>query len=130
MEHEHNRLSPQERSLLNFLKQHGICFSEHDDASDIRDYVAREVKGFFNRITSDGINKIFQRLFQKGYLLRDQEGWYRLASSEPHTDIQIVGRITAGYLQEAIRSEMGFVRFEGLLNQADQLFALEVDGLS
>ena len=130
MEYEHDSLSPQERSLLDILRSKGIRFSDQSDSGDIRDLLAREVKNFFHRITTDGLEKLFNALCQKGHLIRDGEGWFRLAGSDSYTDIVIAGKITAGYLQTAIRNELGFVRFDGTLNQPNQLFALEVDGES
>ena len=127
MENEHN-LSPNEKSLLKLLQEHGLRFSQDMEGQDIRDSVAREIKDFFHRVTSEGLSKLFDALHQKGHVLKDNQGWYKLVSQESYTDVAIVGSITAGHLREAIHDELGFVRFAGKLCNVHQLFAFQVDG--
>lgn len=128
MENQHSNLTPNEKSLLKLLQEHGLRFSSDVDGHDIRDSFSRELKDFFHRVTSDGLSKLFDALHQKGHVLRDNQGWYKLVSQKEFTDVAIVGSITAGHLQEAIHDELGFVRFAGTLSNVHQLYAFRVDG--
>ncbi|MFK7844500.1 MAG: LexA family protein [Rhodothermales bacterium] len=128
MENEQHNLTPNEKSLLNLLKEHGLSFSSPEGGQDIRDTFSREIKEYFSRLTSDGLSKLFDTLHQKGHILKDNQGWFKLVSQKDYTDIAIVGSITAGHLQEAIQDELGFVRFAGKLSNVHQLYAFQVDG--
>ena len=87
-----------------------------------------EIKEFFHRLTHDGLMKLFQALYRKGHLIKDNHGWYRLRQEEEYTEIAILGKITAGHLSEAVGDPLGFVQFFGMIPQAHQLFAFQVVG--
>ena len=123
-------LSPQERSLLRVLQDHGQRSSGQPWSTEFWELLGIEVRGFFHRLSREHLARLFESLCRKGWLVHDNDGGYRLAYNDIHTDIGIVGRITAGTLREAWSDELGFVRFEGRLQHPETLFALEVDGLS
>lgn len=128
MENHQNNLTPNEKSLLKLLQEQGLRFPTEAEGQDIRDTFSRELRDFFHRLTSDGLSKLFDALHQKGHVLKDNQGWYKLVSQKEFTDVAIVGSITAGLLQEAIHDELGFVRFAGNLSNVHQLYAFRVDG--
>ena len=128
MENQQNNLTPNEKSLLKLLQEHGLKFSTEQEGQDIRDSFSRDLKDFFHRLTTEGLSKLFDTLHQKGHVLKDNQGWYKLVAEKEYTDIAIVGSITAGLLQEAIQDELGFVRFAGKLSNVRQLYAFRVEG--
>lgn len=127
MEFKSNRLSEHERTLLHILKEHGIQ-AAFPHTFDLWDSFSKDIRDFFDRLTQEGLNRILDTLSQKGYLIRDNEGWYKLRGESGVTEVAIVGRITAGHLREAISDPIGTVRFSGTLYQPEQLFAFQVDG--
>ena len=124
---DRHKLLPHESAILDILKSRGKGFTG-TDLFEITEYITGEIKDFFHRKTNKGIFKILDSLCQKGYLTRDYEGGYRLRSEQYHTEIAIVGSITAGSLKEAITDTLGYVKFSGTLPHSDQLFALQVLG--
>ena len=127
MKNDHNRLSYHERVLLNLLKENKIDASFHH-SSDIFDVLYGEIKDFFQKITDEALSKIVDALHRKGYLIKDQEGRFRLRQENEYTQIAILGTITAGHLQEAVHDPLGYVRFFGSVPQPHQLFAFQVSG--
>ncbi len=128
MENEHHRLTPNERSLLKLLKEYGLGFSSDADGQDLQDGFAQDIRDSFNWLTPERLNKLFEALHQKGHVMKDNQGWYKLVAENEYTDIAIVGTITAGLLEEAIQDELGFVRFAGKLSNVRQLYAFKVEG--
>lgn len=126
MDQENHNLTPNEKSLLKLLQEHGLQFSS--DQQDIRDSFTRDLKDTFSRITREGLHRLLEALHHKGYLIKDNQGWVKPVGRKEFTDISIVGSITAGVLQEAIHDELGFVRFAGKLSNVHQLFAFRVEG--
>lgn len=128
MENEHRRLTPNEKSLLRLLKEYGLRFSSDMDGQDLQDGFVQDIRDSLNWLTPESLNKLFEALHQKGHVVKDNQGWYKLVAENEFTDIAIVGTITAGSLQEAIQDELGFVRFAGKLSNTRQLYAFKVEG--
>ena len=95
---------------------------------DLRDAISNDIRDFFGRLTGEGIHKLFEALYKKGHLLKDNEGWYKLRDEQAFTQIAIVGKITAGHLREAVSDPLGYVQFNGSLQLPEQLFAFQVEG--
>lgn len=128
MERHASNPSNDESALQDLLRQLGIELSRADLERVFPASLKQELIDRIHRATREGYHKIRDLLMQKGILSRDGEGIYRLGGSDDFTDISIVGRITAGRLLPAIAADFGYVRFEGPLTNANQLFALEVVG--
>ncbi len=128
MKNEHESLTPNEKSLLKLLQEHGLRFSSEKDEQDIRDSLSKEIMDVFHRFKAESLTKLFETLYQKGHVLKDNQGWFKLVTQKDYTDVAIVGSITAGHLQEAIHDELGFVRFAGKLSNIHQLYAFSVEG--
>ena len=127
MKNDHLRLSHHERILLNLLKKNNSDAS-FQHSSDLFDVIYAEIKEFFQKITDDTLSKIVDALHRKGYLIKDHEGRFRLRQDNEFTQIAILGKITAGHLEEAINDPLGYVRFFGTVPQPQQLFAFQVTG--
>lgn len=127
MKNDHSSLSYHERVLLNLLKENQID-SSFQHTSDLFDIVYSEIKEFFQKITDETLSKIVDALHRKGYLIKDHQGRIRLRQDDEFTQIAILGKITAGHLQEAISDPLGYVRFFGTVPQPHQVFAFQVSG--
>ena len=127
MKYDHHRLSYHERVLLNLLKKNKID-SSFQHSTDIFDLIYAEIKEFFQKFTDEALSKIVEALHRKGYLIKDHEGRFRLRQDNEFTQIAILGKITAGHLQEAVSDPLGYVRFFGCVPQPQQLFAFQVTG--
>lgn len=127
MKNDQNKLSYHERLLLDVLKENKIDASFHH-STDLFDSIYGEIKEFFQKITDDTLGKLIDALHRKGYLIKDHLGRFRLRQDSEFTQIAILGKITAGHLQEAISDPLGYVRFFGSVPQPQQLFAFQVTG--
>ncbi len=128
MEQHASNPSNDAHSLQDLLRQLGIELSRADIEKAFPASLKQEFVDLFQRFTREKCQRIRDLLIQKGILSCDGDGIYRLGSGGDFTDISIVGRITAGRLLPAIAADFGYVRFEGPLTNATQLFALEVVG--
>ena len=97
----------------------------------------REIADAFNYKSPNSVTQNIQALLKKGYLIRGDDDEYDIHPD--HSDkiwgaknsgIPVKGVIAAGYLQEAVESNLGNITLETLFPNLDSLFALRVSGMS
>lgn len=97
----------------------------------------REIADAFDYKSPNSVTQNIQALLKKGYLIRGDDDEYDIHPD--HSDkiwgaknsgIPVKGMIAAGYLQEAVESDLGSITLETLFPNLDSLFALRVSGMS
>lgn len=94
----------------------------------------REIADRFDYKSPNSVTQNIKSLIKKGYLKKSGEDEYVLAdemTEEPtYGGIPIRGIITAGYLQEAVETNLGEITLEKIFPNLDKMFALRVAGRS
>ncbi len=96
----------------------------------------REIAEEFNYKSPNSVTQNIQALLKKGYLVRDDDEYdihpdhSNLLTQENQPGIPVRGLIAAGYLQEAVESDLGNITLETLFPNIESLFALRVSGMS
>ena len=98
----------------------------------------REIADFFGYKSPNSVTQNIQALLKKGYLVKKNDEEYDLppdkqeafGSTIDEAGIPIRGLIAAGYLQEAVESDLGSITLNTLFPNLDKLFALRVSGFS
>jgi repressor LexA len=104
----------------------------------------REISDEFGFRSPNSVTQNLQSLLKKGYLVKTEDNEYELhpryagkrvissfEEQEPtYGGIPIRGIITAGYLQEAVESNMGNITLKHLFPNLHKIFALRVAGQS
>ncbi|MCC5927501.1 MAG: repressor LexA [Bacteroidetes bacterium] len=107
----------------------------------------REIADKFGFRSPNSVTQNLQSLLKKGYLIKTDENEYdlepafarkrgfskkhRINEDEPtYGGIPIRGIISAGYLQEAVESNLGNITLQHLFPNLNKLFALRVAGQS
>ncbi len=85
----------------------------------------------FGYKSSNSITQNLKALQKKGYLI-NEEGGYQLKPDQRdiRRGIPILGEITAGMLQEAVETNLGYITIETLFPNIDRIFAVRVRGES
>jgi repressor LexA len=88
----------------------------------------------FGYRSPNSVTQNLQALCKKGYLIRENDGGYRLAQDKAAfpvpSGIPIRGIITAGTLQEAVEANLGTITLQSLFPRIDRVFAIRVAGQS
>lgn len=98
----------------------------------------REIADAFNYKSPNSVTQNIQALLKKGYLQRGDDDEYdihpnysdRVGQQVSKAGIPVKGLIAAGYLQEAVESNLGNITLETLFPNIDSMFALRVSGMS
>jgi SOS regulatory protein LexA len=97
----------------------------------------REISDEFNYKSPNSVTQNIQALLKKGYLVKGEDDEYdihpefgELIGEKQRSGIPVKGLIAAGYLQEAVESDLGEITLETLFPNIDSLFALRVSGMS
>jgi repressor LexA len=94
----------------------------------------REIVDHFGYRSPNSVTQNLQALCKKGYLIRENDGGYRLAQDKAAfpvpSGIPIRGIITAGMLQEAVEANLGTITLQSLFPRIDRVFAIRVAGQS
>jgi len=107
----------------------------------------REIAENFDFKSPNSVTQNIKSLIKKGYLKKTSDEEYELASlgnrylggvgTESYDDeettyggIPIKGIITAGYLQEAVESNLGTINLNMLFPNLNRMYALRVSGMS
>jgi len=96
----------------------------------------REIAEEFNYKSPNSVTQNIQALLKKGYLVRDDDeydihpDYSDMLNQVSHQGIPVRGLIAAGYLQEAVESDLGNITLETLFPNMESMFALRVSGMS
>jgi SOS regulatory protein LexA len=100
----------------------------------------REIADHFDSKSPNSVTQNIQALLKKGVLVRGDQDEYDLHPSYRKTKkdrtlyqeqgIPIKGLIAAGYLQEAVESDLGSITLDTIFPHLDKMFALRVSGMS
>lgn len=97
----------------------------------------REIADHFDYKSPNSVTQNIQALLKKGVLVRGDDDEYDLHPNyrnEPEElqqpGIPIKGLIAAGYLQEAVESDLGTITLDTIFPNLDKMFALRVAGMS
>jgi repressor LexA len=100
----------------------------------------REIADHFDYKSPNSVTQNIQALLKKGVLVRGDQDEYDLHPSYRKTKkdrtlyqeqgIPIKGLIAAGYLQEAVESDLGSITLDTIFPHLDKMFALRVSGMS
>lgn len=104
----------------------------------------REIADEFGFKSPNSVTQNLQSLLKKGYLIKSDDSEYELhpryerkrksvfrAAEEPeYGGIPIRGIISAGYLQEAVESNLGQITLKHLFPNLNKMYALRVSGMS
>lgn len=113
-------------SLVRFFRRH-LRLPSHREAADLNEFKSANSSVQYHRA-----------LVQKGYLKKDGPENYTFrspvdiwpGSGDTGSAIPVLGEITAGAMQEAIQSDLGELTFNHLFPNAENIFALRVNGMS
>lgn len=97
----------------------------------------REIAEEFNYKSPNSVTQNIQALLKKGYLIKGDSDEYDIhpdhegiLENRTGGGIPVRGLIAAGYLQEAVESDLGNITLETLFPNMDSMFALRVSGMS
>ena len=97
----------------------------------------REIADHFDYKSPNSVTQNIQALLKKGVLVRGDDDEYDLhpnyqndAEEIQQPGIPIKGLIAAGYLQEAVESDLGTITLDTIFPNLDKMFALRVAGMS
>jgi len=97
----------------------------------------REIADNLDFKSPNSVTQNIKALIKKGYLLKSGDQEYELPDHyeedlEHHVGqgIPVRGLIAAGYLQEAVEANMGYITLESLFPGLNRMFALRVSGMS
>ena len=113
-------------SLVAFFRKH-LRLPTHREAAELNDFKSANSSVQYHRT-----------LVEKGYLKKDGPENYTFTSpadvwpgsKETGSTIPVLGEITAGTMREAIESDLGELTFQHLFPNAENIFALRVNGMS
>ncbi len=113
-------------SLVRFFRKH-LRLPSHREAAELNEFKSANSSVQYHRA-----------LAAKGYLKKDGPENYTFTSpvdvwpggSQSASSIPVLGEITAGAMQEAIQSDLGELTFNHLFPNAENIFALRVNGMS
>lgn len=86
----------------------------------------------------NSVTQNIKALMKKGYLTKTGDQEYEVVESAEEEDddaipvggIPVRGLIAAGYLQEAVEAQMGYITLEKIFPALNRMFALRVSGMS
>lgn len=97
----------------------------------------REIADAFDYKSPNSVTQNIQALLKKGYLVKTDEEEYDIHpdveeefGDNQSAGIPVRGLIAAGYLQEAVESDLGRITLETLFPKIEDMFALRVSGMS
>jgi len=113
-------------SLVAFFRKH-LRLPTHREAAELNDFKSANSSVQYHRA-----------LVEKEYLKKDGPENYTFTSpadvwpgnKETGSTIPVLGEITAGAMREAIESDLGELTFQQLFPNAENIFALRVNGMS
>ncbi len=116
-------LTPKQQAVLDFI----IKYDQEDKGWPSYENFMDE----FGYKSSNSITQNLKALQKKGYLI-NKEGGYQLKPEQKDAQrgIPILGEITAGTLQEAVETNLGYITIETLFPNIDRIFAVRVRGES
>ncbi|NBC27455.1 MAG: repressor LexA [Bacteroidetes bacterium] len=127
---DHAQLTRKQKEFFDYITDYK---KEHDDIWP----TYREISDQFNYKSPNSVTQNIQALLKKGYLIKGEDDEYdihpefgELIGDKKGGGIPVKGLIAAGYLQEAVESDLGEITLETLFPNIDSLFALRVSGMS
>ncbi len=126
---DHAQLTRKQKEFFDYITEYK---KEHDVWPTYR-----EISDAFNYKSPNSVTQNIQALLKKGYLIKGDDKEYDIhpdqgstVENSSGTGIPVKGLIAAGYLQEAVESDLGEITLETLFPNIDNLFALRVSGMS
>ncbi|MFO7847420.1 MAG: transcriptional repressor LexA [Balneolaceae bacterium] len=126
---DHAQLTRKQKEFFDYITEYK---SEHDVWPTYR-----EISDEFNYKSPNSVTQNIQALLKKGVLVKGEDDEYDLApeygdviDKRQPSGIPVKGLIAAGYLQEAVESDLGEITLETLFPNIESLFALRVSGMS
>lgn len=126
---DHAQLTRKQKEFFDYITNYK---NEHDVWPTYR-----EISDEFNYKSPNSVTQNIQALLKKGYLVKGEDDEYdihpefgELIGDKKSGGIPVRGLIAAGYLQEAVESDLGQITLETLFPNMDSLFALRVSGMS
>jgi len=126
---DHAQLTRKQKEFFDFITEYKM---EHDVWPTYR-----EISDQFNYKSPNSVTQNIQALLKKGYLVKGEDEEYdihpeydEILENRKSSGIPVKGLIAAGYLQEAVESDLGEITLETLFPNIESLFALRVSGMS
>lgn len=126
---DHAQLTRKQKEFFDFIVEYR---NEHDVWPTYR-----EIADHFGYRSPNSVTQNIQALLKKEYLVRSEEEEYDLHPRVGHLvgenrdpGIPVRGLIAAGYLQEAVETDLGRITLETVFPNLDRIFALRVSGMS
>jgi repressor LexA len=126
---DHAQLTRKQKEFFDFILQYR---NEHDVWPTYR-----EIAEHFGYKSPNSVTQNIQALLKKEYLVKSDEEEYDIHPRVNHllddsvgSGIPVRGLIAAGYLQEAVETNLGQITLETVFPNLDRLFALRVSGMS
>lgn len=126
---DHAQLTRKQKEFFDFITGYK---SDHDVWPTYR-----EISEEFNYKSPNSVTQNIQALLKKGFLVKGEDDEYDIApeygeliEGRSQPGIPVKGLIAAGYLQEAVESDLGEITLETLFPNIESLFALRVSGMS
>lgn len=126
---DHAQLTRKQKEFFDFITDYKM---EHDVWPTYR-----EISDQFNYKSPNSVTQNIQALLKKGYLVKGEDEEYDIhpefgdrLENKTGAGIPVRGLIAAGYLQEAVESDLGEITLETLFPNIEDLFALRVSGMS
>ncbi len=126
---DHAQLTRKQKEFFDFITGYKM---EHDVWPTYR-----EISDQFNYKSPNSVTQNIQALLKKGYLVKGEDEEYDIhpefgdrLENKTGAGIPVRGLIAAGYLQEAVESDLGEITLETLFPNIEDLFALRVSGMS
>lgn len=126
---DHAQLTRKQKEFFNYILEYR---NEHDVWPTYR-----EIADKFQYRSPNSVTQNIQALLKKEYLVKTDEDEYDLHPKVRHMldedegpGIPVRGLIAAGYLQEAVETNLGKITLETVFPYLDRVFALRVSGMS
>lgn len=127
---DHAQLTRKQKEFFDFIQEYK---NEHDVWPTYR-----EIADHFGYKSPNSVTQNIQALIRKGYLIKTDDSEYDIhpdhdleeAEEEEVSGIPVRGLIAAGYLQEAVETDLGKITLETIFPHLDKVFALRVSGMS
>jgi len=126
---DHAQLTRKQKEFFDFILEYK---NDHDVWPTYREIADR-----FNYRSPNSVTQNIQALLKKEYLARTDEDEYDLhprvrylLREQEGPGIPVRGLIAAGYLQEAVETNLGRITLETVFPNLDRIFALRVSGMS
>lgn len=126
---DHAQLTRKQKEFFDYIVEYR---NEHDVWPTYR-----EIADKFQYRSPNSVTQNIQALLKKDYLVKTDEDEYDLHPSVRHMvdedegpGIPVRGLIAAGYLQEAVETNLGKITLETVFPNLDRVFALRVSGMS